>query len=340
MIENELKNFYKDKNILVTGGTGSIGRCIVSSLLKYQPNKIIIFNRDDSKQYLMKQKYQDQNNVQFHLGDIREYDAVEYITRNIDYVFHVAALKQVPICEDHPFEAVKTNVCGSENIIKASIINKVKKVVNVSTDKAVNPTSTMGVTKLMSEKLFCTANNMINNSDTVFCSVRFGNVINSRGSVIPLFLNQAQAGEPLTLTDPDMTRFIMTISDAAQLTLKSAFYSQGEEIFIFKMKSLNILDLAEAIQTMFKKQGFNSTPINYIGKRPGEKLYEELINSYEFDRIVEDDELYVILPKITKNYHHFKQSSSPMIRSDQVVLMTKEEIINYLINLQSENSGD
>ncbi|MBZ5751978.1 polysaccharide biosynthesis protein [Metabacillus rhizolycopersici] len=332
--QTKLKNYFKDQNILVTGGTGSIGQCIVSSLIDFQPKKIIIFSKDDSKQYLMKQQYHKHKNIFFHLGNIREYESVEYVTRGIDLVFHVAALKQVPVCEDHPFEAVKTNVIGSENVIKACILNKVKKVVNISTDKAVNPTNTMGATKLISEKLFNNANSMLNNYHTKFCSVRFGNVLNSRGSVIPLFMNQARSGNALTVTNPMMTRFIMSISDAAQLTLKSAFYSNGGETFIFKMKSLNILTLAESIQNFFEKKGLTAPTIKQIGIRPGEKLYEELIYAHEFEHIVEDDELYVILPKSGIDFFHFKYNSNPFYRSDQVELMKEDDIVNILTKLE------
>ncbi|WP_181348838.1 polysaccharide biosynthesis protein [Thalassobacillus sp. CUG 92003] len=337
---NDLKKYFKNQNILVTGGTGSIGQCIVSSLLNYEPKKLIIFSKDDSNQYLMKQKYMHHPNVFFHLGDIREYEAVEYITRGIDMVFHVAALKQVPVCEEHPFEAIKTNVMGSENVIKSCILNKVKKVVNISTDKAVNPSNTMGATKLLSEKLFLNANTKLNNDQTQFCSVRFGNVLNSRGSVIPLFLKQAQSGESLTVTESSMTRFIMTITEAAELTLKSAYYANGGETFIFKMKSLNILMLAEAIRTFYKDKGKSLPSVKQIGKRAGEKLYEELIYAHEFERVVEDPELYVILPDSVDSFLHFKRNTAPKFRSDQVELLQESDIISILTVIDEEGRGD
>lgn len=334
--KDKLESFFKDKNILVSGGTGSIGQCIVSSLLEYEPKKIIVFSKDDSKQYLMKQRFLQHNNIHFHLGDIRDYESVEYVSRGIDYVFHVAALKQVPVCEVNPFEAVKTNIVGSENIIKACINNKVKKVVNISTDKAVNPTTTMGATKLISEKLFKNANSMINNHQTKFCSVRFGNVIGSRGSVFPLFINQAKSGEPLTVTDPKMTRFIMTITEAAQLTMKSAYYSKGGEIFIFKMKALNIQRLAETIKKYYEKKGFHINSIKQVGIRPNEKLYEELIHPHELEYIVEDEELFVILSEKTNNFLHFRVNSKPFFRSDKVKELSTDEILELLRKLDSE----
>ncbi|WP_096439217.1 polysaccharide biosynthesis protein [Alteribacter populi] len=333
-----LKHYFKDKQILVTGGTGSIGQHIVSSLLDCQPKSIVVFNKDDSKQYLMKQRMQRHPNIFFQLGDVRDYQSVEYATRGIDLVFHVAALKQVPVCEEHPFEAVKTNILGSENVIKACILNKVKKVVNISTDKAVNPTNTMGATKLISEKLFNNANTMLNNKGTTFCSVRFGNVINSRGSVIPLFMEQAKSGAPLTITDPKMTRFIMSISDAAQLTLKSIYYSKGGETFIFKMQALSILNLAKTMNDYYQKKGMNMPPIKQIGKRPGEKLYEELIYLNEMEHIVEDADLYVILPEKRENFFHFQPNETPLSRSDEVQMMTDKEIRNLIKTLEQEGA--
>ncbi|WP_026691181.1 SDR family NAD(P)-dependent oxidoreductase [Alteribacter aurantiacus] len=336
---SRIKTFLKNKNILVTGGTGSIGGQIVSALLEYEPKKIVVFNKDDSKQFLMKEKYRPNPKLFFILGDIRDYSAIEYATRNIDLVFHVAALKQVPVCEDHPFEAVKTNIIGSENVIRACIKNKVKKVVNVSTDKAVNPTNTMGATKLISEKLFSNANNQLNNKDTVFCSVRFGNVINSRGSVIPLFMKQAKEGKPLTVTDPEMTRFFMSISEAAELTLKSIYYAKGGETFIFKMKALKLHQLTEAIQSFCQQKKLPLPDVIEIGSRPGEKKYEELLHAHETERLYEDDELFVILPEVLPSYHHFKPSSQLSNRSDHVPSINKSEIIHILEQLDGENDG-
>ncbi|MBM7552587.1 SDR family NAD(P)-dependent oxidoreductase [Thalassobacillus pellis] len=336
--ESKLKSYFQNKNILVTGGTGSIGQQIVASLLAYNPRKIVVFSKDDSKQYLMKQAYKQHDNIFYLLGDVRDYDSVEYATRGMDLVFHVAALKQVPVCEENPLEAVKTNIMGSENVIRACIHHQVKKVVNVSTDKAVNPTNTMGATKLLSEKMFKNANRKLNNHNTLFCSVRFGNVLNSRGSVIPLFMEQARHGKDLTVTDPSMSRFIMTIADAAQLTLKSSYYSKGGEIFIFKMKGINILQLAEAVQKYIHQKGSTKPKIEQIGKRPGEKIYEELIYTHELEHIMDDEELYVILPEHHNTYHHFKQAMAPSIRSDQVSMLGEKEIIDILKKLDVEKA--
>ncbi|MBU9723455.1 MULTISPECIES: polysaccharide biosynthesis protein [Bacillaceae] len=294
--DKELESYYKNKNILVTGGSGSIGEYIVAELLKFKPKLILVLNKDDSKQYLMKQKYGNMKNIQFYLADIRNYQDVEYATRDMDYVFHAAALKQVPICEDHPIEAVKTNIIGSENVIKASISNKVKKVVNISTDKAVNPVNTLGMTKRIAENMFYRANSMFNNKHTKFCSVRFGNVIGSRGSVISLFRSQIQAKEPLSLTDPAMTRFFMTIPQAVHLILNAMYYCKGGETFILKMKALKIGDLVKAFKKYCEETGMNIPSVQTIGMRPGEKMHEELLYDNEQNVVLEGEDFFIVIP--------------------------------------------
>lgn len=334
---HKLREFFFNKKILVTGGTGSIGEKIVSSLLTYHPKEVVVFSRDDSRQYLMERKYSQFHNLHFHLGDIRDFSGLEHATRGMDIVFHAAALKQVPVCEQNPYEAVKTNVMGSENVIQASILNKVKKVINISTDKAVNPTNMMGITKLMSEKLFHHANELKNNSATVFSSVRFGNVIGSRGSVIPLFLDQVKSGQPITITDPKMTRFFMTIPEAITLTLKAAYYSKGGETFIFKMNAIELSELGHAIKEYSKQKGNQEPEVKVIGIRSGEKIYEELVYSYEMEYLMEDDELYVIVPPSYSNsYWHFRPATITSYRSDQVKRINQEKMILLLQNLDSE----
>lgn len=328
---NPLYEYYKNKKILVTGGTGSIGQQIVATLLQYAPKQIVIFNKDDSKQYLMKQQYTGNHRLAFCLGDIRDYSNVEYITRGIDIVFHAAALKQVPVCEENPFEAVKTNIMGSENLIRACVFNEVKKVVNISTDKAINPSNTMGATKYISEKLFQQANHMLKNNLTTFCSVRFGNVIGSRGSVIPIFMNQLKSNEALTITHPDMTRFFMTIEEAAELTLKAAYYSSKGETFILKMKSLQISELLEAIHLYCKQEQLPFPKTKIVGVRPGEKLHEELMSPNEIDHALEDKELYVVLPYPAKKYRHFKkQLKETLYRSDQIEQVERKQLLSFL----------
>ncbi|MGG1664115.1 SDR family NAD(P)-dependent oxidoreductase [Brevibacillus sp. NRS-1366] len=330
----QIKDFLKNKKILVTGGTGSIGREMVSELLKYDPAKVVVFSKDDSKQYLMQQNYADQGNLSFCLGDIRDDNRVEFVTRGMDLIFHTAALKQVPICETNPFEAAMTNIIGSENLIRASIQNKVGKVINISSDKAVNPINIMGATKFIAEKQFKQANILLNNGYTKFCSVRFGNVIGSRGSVIPLFMNQAKSGRPLTITDPNMTRFFMTISEAVSLTLKAAYYSQGGETFILKMEALRINELVEAVQEYCRRLGSPVPLTKLIGVRAGDKLYEELMTADEVDKAFEDDELYVIRECVDHtSFLHFQPTKLKAYRSDQVNAITKEKMVHLLHQL-------
>ncbi|MFD2670550.1 SDR family NAD(P)-dependent oxidoreductase [Marinicrinis sediminis] len=329
---DQLKLFLRNQQVLVTGGTGSIGREIVASLLKHGARKIVIFNKDDSKQYLLKQTYAGLPHVHFLLGDIRDYERVEFATRGMDLIFHAAALKQVPICEEHPFEAVKTNVLGSEHIIRASIVNQVHKVVNISTDKAVNPTNTMGASKLLAEKLFSQANQMLHPSRTRFCSVRFGNVLGSRGSVIPLFLHQVKAHKPLTVTDSRMTRFFMSIHQAAYLTLKAALYCSGGETFILKMESLRLSDLCKAMSLFCKQEQLPEPHVQVIGVRPGEKLHEELLSVKEVRHLFEDEELYVVYPPglQQKDSQHFKPSAIQDYRSDQIQPATPRKLLAIL----------
>ncbi len=338
-ISQQLIRFISDKKILVTGGTGSIGERIVNKLLEYNPKLIVVFNKDDSKQYLMKNKYAHIMNLKYILGDIREFQSIEYASRGIDIVFHAAALKHVPVCEENPFEAIRTNIIGTENLIKACIVNKVKKVINISTDKAINPSNTMGATKLIAEKMIKQANLMLNNSHTIFCSVRFGNIIGTRGSVIPIFLDQMKTGKALTITDPKMTRFFMDVSQAVDLTLKGALYSKGGETFIIRMKALQLGDLAKAMLTYAEQGGLEVPNVTYIGFRPGEKLFEELMSEDEMLHVVGDKELYVILPMThLQSYLHFKPVTISSYRSDKVHLISKEEILS-IINRIDSNRG-
>lgn len=333
-----ISSFFRNKNILVTGGTGSIGERIVSTLLAYEPKQIVVFNRDDTKQYLMKLKYANEKRLQFILGDVRDYETVNFAVRGMDIVFHAAALKQVPICEENPFETVKTNNYGSDNVIRASILNKVKKVINISTDKAINPSNTMGATKLITEKLFKQANYKLNNKDTKFCSVRFGNVIGSRGSVFPVLMNQALTGKPMTITDPNMTRFFMSIQEAVNLTIKAACYCEGGETFILKMESLKLEDLSQAVQQYCLNKGLPLPVVEIVGARPGEKLHEELLSEDELASLVEDDELYVVLP-ISRGgleFRHFQPTSVTFYRSDKAPKVSIEQLVAILSSFGEE----
>ncbi|EGK12908.1 SDR family NAD(P)-dependent oxidoreductase [Kroppenstedtia eburnea] len=334
--ECNLKEFYSKKNILVTGGTGSIGEKVVESILQYRPNRVIVFNRDDSKQYLMKRKFANADNLHFCLGDIRDYQQVVAITRNVDIVFHTAALKQVPVCEENPFETININVLGSKNLINACKFNHVSKVVNISTDKAVHPSNIMGMTKWFSEKLFKKANAMTHNEGTRFSSVRFGNVIGSRGSVIPVWLKQLQSGQPLTITDTRMTRFLMTPSQAVHLVLKAAYYSLGGETYILKMNSISVNGLLKAMNTYCKRRNMVLPPIRTIGKRPGEKMYEELLYEEERYHLVEDTELYAVLPThFSLPYLHFQPANITRYRSDYVDYISHEDLVSLIDHVQS-----
>ena len=332
--EQSLTDFYRGKSIMITGGTGSIGQHITAELLQHHPKQIVVFNKDDTKQYLMQQAYKNVPNVRFMLGDIRDYEAVHDAMAGIDLVFHTAALKQVPVCESNPLEAVKTNIIGSENVIRASIGNRVSKVINISTDKAVNPWNTLGACKLISEKLFRHGNSL--SEHTRFCSVRFGNVINSRGSVIPIFMEQARTGKPLTLMEKGMSRFFITIAEAVERIQKALYYSFGGETFVLKMKALSIDELAETIRDLYKERG-KSVEITMIGARSSEKHYEELIFEEEQRHLYEDEELFAVLPPhIPKPYHHFQQSVVTSYRSDRASTISHSEIRKILENLYPE----
>ncbi|MCP1306866.1 polysaccharide biosynthesis protein [Paenibacillus tyrfis] len=323
-----LYSFFSNQSILVTGGTGSIGRGIVEALLSYRPKRIVVFSKDDSKQYMMKLSYENDPIVSFCLGDIRDYESVENATVGMDMVFHTAALKQVSVCENFPYETVKTNIIGSENVIRAAIRNGVKKVVNISTDKVVNTYNALGASKLIAEKLFASANAHPANRQTRLCTIRFGNVIGSRGSVLPIFLDQVSQGRPITVTNRKMTRFFITIPEAVDRMMKAAYYCQGGETFVLKMKSFRIGELADALCDYFGESGVRPR-IQTIGLRPGEKFHEELIFDCERERVLEDGELYAVFPTeadAAGTYLHFNPASIHTYRSNQGAHITKDEL--------------
>lgn len=287
---------FKGKTILVTGGTGSFGKAFTEHLIKFHSNfkKLIVFSRDELKQSEMIQdKKFDHPNIRFILGDIRDYSDIRRATQNVDIIIHAAALKQVPTAEYNPFQFIKTNILGSQNIIEAALDTNVKNVVALSTDKASSPINLYGATKLCSEKLFIAANNIKGKKNISFSVVRYGNVMGSRGSVIPLFLKFNKNNKQLTLTDKEMTRFNITLKESIELVLSSLKNSREGEIFIPKIPSFHILDLIKAI-TPNKKY-------KLIGVRPGEKIHEELISVYEGKSTVEFKNYYAILPTIDQN---------------------------------------
>jgi len=293
-----MKNEFKGKRILVTGGTGSIGSAIVKLLLPHKPKQIRIFSRDETKQFELEQQLGGNSIVRFLVGDIRDKERLGMAMENIDIVFHAAALKHVSSCENNPFEAVKTNVQGTQNVIDCAFANNVEKVIGISTDKATDPTNVMGCTKLLAEKIMLASYFYKGAHKTKFCFVRFGNVLGSRGSVVPLFLQQIRAGGPVTITDPNMTRFFMTISDAVTLVFKAASFMRDREIFILKMPVVKIGDLAKAVLELEKEKGEHTgVGIKIIGKKNGERVHEKLLTVEEAENALETKYMFVIVPQ-------------------------------------------
>jgi FlaA1/EpsC-like NDP-sugar epimerase len=286
----------KNKNILIVGGTGSWGQELTKQLLNNSKlKKIIIYSRTEPKQVYMKRKFQDPR-IEYIIGDIRDKEQLSMAMKNIDFVFHLAALKHVPICEENPEETVKTNIEGTMNIVHYSIKNKVEKVVLISTDKAVDPINTYGVSKSMAEKIIIGGN--YKDTKTKFVCIRAGNVLGSDGSVVPLFIEQIKNLNKMTLTDKRMTRYLMTLREAISLIYIAFEKSLGGEIFVTKMPIINIIDLAKVMK---KELGNSKTQILEIGIRPGEKLYELLVSKYELYRTIDYDKFFIILPTIEKD---------------------------------------
>jgi len=332
---------FKNKQILVTGGTGSLGRRLVHEILKYDPEVVRIFDMDETEQfYLYHELMEHKNSIRFLLGDVRDKERLIRAAEDIDIIFHTAALKHVMACEYNPLEAVKTNVLGIQNVIDAAIANNVGKIIFTSSDKAVNPSNTMGATKLLGERLITAANYYRGMRKCTFSSVRFGNVMGSRGSVIPLFKQQIKSGGPVTITDPEMTRFMMSMSQAVELVFRSAEMTQGGEVFIFKMLSVNILDLAEVlIEELAPQYGHRVEDIDVeiIGTKPGEKMYEELMTEDEAVRSLEREDMFIILPVINDELLKYDESlygAEPIKSTDyiskDVALITKDEIRSIL----------
>lgn len=289
-------SYYNNKIILVTGGTGSIGSEIVKKILQFNPEAVRVLDNNETGLFELEQELNSKK-IRTFLGDIRDEERLRRAFDGVDIIFHAAALKHVPLCEYNPFDAVKTNVIGTQNVLNAALDMNVEKVIVISTDKTVNPINVMGATKLLAEKLTISANYYTGDKKTVFSCVRFGNVLDSRGSVVPVFKNQIKNGGPVTITDPEMTRFVMGIPQAVGLILKAGEKTKGKEIFILKMPALNIVDLAEVMIEEFAPiygHDPEEIEIKIIGKRNGEKMYEELLTQEEFNYVYDDDELYVL----------------------------------------------
>jgi UDP-N-acetylglucosamine 4,6-dehydratase/5-epimerase len=267
---------FKNKTILITGGTGSFGNAVLNRFIDTEVREIRIFSRDEKKQDDMRHKIKN-DKVKYYIGDVRDYDSINKAMHSVDLVFHAAALKQVPSCEFYPMQAVKTNVTGTENVLNAAIVNKIKKLIVLSTDKAVYPINVMGMTKALSEKVMVARSRDVGIGETLLCATRYGNVMASRGSVIPLFVDQIIKGQPITITDPEMTRFLMSLEEAVELVLFAYENASLGDIFIQKAPASTIEVLAQALLKLFNA----NNEIKIIGTRHGEKKYETLVNREE-----------------------------------------------------------
>lgn len=321
---------FKNAIILITGGTGSWGRELTKRLLALHPKEIRIFSRGEYNQVLMGREFEHAPEVTFRIGDVRDCEALRTACENVDYVFHLAALKHVTICEKQPEEALNTNVRGTENVIRASQEAGVKKVIDVSTDKAVNPVNFYGMTKLLGERLILNAD--VRSETTRYACVRGGNVLGTRGSVVPFFLDMIEQKKTFPITSVEMTRFLLTVADAIELLIKAATEAVGGEIYVMKMKACRITDLANAMQ---EKYGVPHLGMKEVGIRPGEKLHEELISAYESASAYRfDQQYYVILPAHPSRRVLDKYRALPKVGfraySSNDSLMSKTEIIQLL----------
>lgn len=292
---------FKDKTLMITGGTGSFGNTVLKHFMNTDLAEIRIFSRDEKKQDDMRKRY-DSAKLKFYIGDVRDARSIEQAMRGVDYVFHAAALKQVPSCEFHPMQAVRTNVLGTENVLEAAIGAGVKRVVCLSTDKAVYPINAMGISKAMMEKVMVAASRNLEGTNTVICGTRYGNVMASRGSVIPLFVQQVFAGQPITITDPAMTRFMMTLADAVDLVLYAFKHGRNGDIFVQKAPAATIETLAHAVTGLMGKP---EHPVQVIGTRHGEKLYEALLSREEM-ACAEDMGDYFRVPADSRDLNYGK----------------------------------
>jgi FlaA1/EpsC-like NDP-sugar epimerase len=336
-----MEEFYRGKKILITGAVGTVGAELVRQLHKLNIGELRLMDNNETGMFFLMEEYKNDSAFCF-LGDVRDRDKLEKLSNGVDIIFHCAAFKHVILSEYNPFDVVQTNIMGVENIIRAATANKVKYVLFTSSDKAVNPTNVMGTSKLMGEKLITAVNAVINSSKAIFASTRFGNVVGSRGSVVPLFMNQIKSGGPVTVTDKRMTRFIMTVEDAVKMVLQSLFLAKGGEVFVTKMPVVKIQDLAEVmIDILAPKYGYKSANIKIteIGAKPGEKLYEELMSDEESHRSVELGDVYVITPAFRSIYKSIQYEYEGLI-SDKIQKpyissmeepLSKEDLKLYLL---------
>lgn len=334
MTEQSFASFFAGKVILVTGGTGSFGKAITKALLPFRPAEIRIYSRTEDKQDTMQYQFKNEKNIRYILGDIRDAEQLTRATYGVDYIFHAAAQKQVPTSEINVLEGIKTNILGAQNVIDAALKNKVKKVIAVSTDKAVEPLNAMGMTKALQEKLFIQANIHPRKCDTVFACVRYGNVLGSTGSVFPLFLKQIANNHHLTLTDKRMTRFLITLEETTTLVFTAMKEAVGGEIFIPTMRSHTILDMAEIMQEWAKSKN-QQVEIIESGIRVGEKLHETLIHPTDSLRTIKMKNYFIILPDISipqtsKKYATEKKAKEFRYSSDTGKMLDKDKLKQIL----------
>ncbi|MCS6131029.1 SDR family NAD(P)-dependent oxidoreductase [Clostridium botulinum] len=331
--------YYTGKKILIIGGTGTIGNGLIKELLKQEPSVIRILSRDEYKQFIMENEIKNKYKLRFLIGDVRDYDRVDRAMDEIDVVFNLAAMKHVPACEYNPSEAIKTNVIGMENVIKAAIHNNVEAVIFTSSDKAINPTNAYGATKLLAEKLVQAANYSKGRAKTKFVAVRFGNVMGSRGSVIPLFKKQIQDFRKITVTDPNMTRFMMTLSQSVKLIMTAGEISLGGEVFILKMPIIKLQYLAEVIVEEITKRNnipLENIDIQTIGFRAGERKFEELMTKEESEFAYDLGDMYAVLCSdsvrgLEVSYKKYKKAEAGSYNSSEGVCITKGQVRNLIL---------
>lgn len=301
-----MEEFFSNKVILVTGAAGSVGQELLRQLLAFDPAEIRALDNNETELFLLGERYRPTHRVTAYLGDVRDANKVRDLCTGVDFIFHTAAFKHVTLSEYNPFDAVQTNIQGVKNVIQGALHHRVPRVIFTSSDKAVNPTNVMGTTKLMGERLMTAANIVNMNGHQVFASVRFGNVIGSRGSVVPIFAEQIRQGGPVTVTDKRMTRFFMTLSEAARLVIEAGVLACGGEVFVTKMPVMRISDLAQAmVELLAPVYGHDpdNIKIKFIGAKPGEKLYEELMSAEEVARSLELSQMFAVLPALRSFYH-------------------------------------
>ncbi len=335
-----MKSIFKGKNVLITGGAGSFGSAMLDHILSHKPKVVRVFDNNEEKLFHLEQKYYGNDYVRLLLGDLRDKDRLRRAIEGIDIILHAAALKHVHSCEYNPFEAVRTNIIGTQNLIDVAINEEVGRIMLTSSDKAANPTNVMGTSKLMGEKLIVAAAHHKGSRDCIFSCVRFGNVVGSSGSVIPLFNKQIKNGGPVTVTDPEMTRFVLSMSEALELVTKSIELAHGGEIFILKMPAIKIGILAKVmVDELASNYGYKPSDIRIkeIGIKAGEKFHEDLMTEEELSRSLETDEFFIILPQLKEvskierfKYDHARRAKAKSFSSKDAILLSNAGIKDLL----------